>query len=78
MAFMLSDADFLAAYGLEKPSKNHENVVLTCKAGGRAKYARTLLKKQGYNKLRVYEGSFIDWTANNGPICFPRKNDCPK
>ena len=77
-AFALSDKDFMAKYGLKKPSKEDENIVLTCKSGGRAKYARILLKKLGYNKLRVYEGSFNDWTANQGPVCFPNKNTCPK
>ena len=71
-AFRMNDEIFKNKYGFDKPKKTDLNVVLTCKAGGRAKFARKLLQKQGYEKLRVYEGSFIDWTANNGPVVFPK------
>ena len=69
-AFRLNPASFFNKYGFTKPSTEDLNVVLTCKSGGRAKFARKLLQKQGYDKLRVYEGSFTDWKAKNGPLCF--------
>ena len=75
-AFELSSNDFFKKFGFEKPSKNHKNVVFTCQIGGRAKFARKLLQKQGYNHLRVYEGSFVDWTKNNGPLCSIGEKNC--
>ena len=75
-AFELSSNDFFKKFGFEKPSKNHKNVVFTCQIGGRAKFARKLLQKQGYNYLRVYEGSFVDWTKNNGPLCSIGEQNC--
>ena len=75
-AFQLPEEEFSQKYGFFKPSLTYPNVVLTCKSGGRAKFARNLLSKLGYSKLRVYEGSFVDWVANNGPVCFPNENQC--
>ena len=75
-AFKMPENEFFQKYGFKKPSKSYQNVVLTCQVGGRANFARKLLEKQDYNHLRVYEGSFLDWSDNNGPICFPNDKDC--
>ena len=61
---------FKSLYGVEKPTKDDQNVILSCRSGGRARAAERILQKLGYNKLRVYEGSFLDWKANNGPLIF--------
>ena len=67
-AFQKSNQDFKIDHGFEKPSKDYPNVILTCRSGRRVKFADVLLKKLGYNKLRIYEGSYLDWTANDGPL----------
>jgi len=67
-AFQKSNQEFKIDHGFEKPSKDYPNVILTCRSGRRAKFADVLLKKLGYNKLRIYEGSYLDWTANDGPL----------
>ena len=67
-AFQKSDDQFKIDHGFPKPSKDYPNVILTCKSGGRAKFAEKLLSKIGYGKLRIYEGSYNDWVANNGPL----------
>ena len=75
-AFKLKNDEFLQKYGFEKPSKDYLNVVLTCQVGGRANFARKLLQKEGYNHLRVYEGSFLDWSEKDGQICLSSNKDC--
>ena len=67
-AFLKSDEQFKIDHGFEKPTKDYPNVVLTCKSGGRAKFAESILKKIGYSKLRIYEGSWNDWTTHQGPL----------
>ena len=67
-AFLKSDEQFKIDHGFDKPTKDYPNVVLTCKSGGRAKFAESILKKIGYSKLRVYEGSWNDWTTHQGPL----------
>ena len=66
----MDETRFKNVYGREKPKKETENVVLTCRSGARARAAERILNKVGYKKLRVYEGSFLDWKANNGPLVF--------
>ena len=61
---------FKSIYGVEKPTKENQNVILSCRSGGRARAADRILQKLGYNKLRVYEGSFLDWKAKDGPLVF--------
>ena len=75
IAQVMADTDpkrFKSIYGVEKPTKKDQNVILTCRSGGRARAAERMLKKLGYDKLRVYEGSFLDWKANNGPLLFEK------
>ena len=65
---------FQALYGIEKPKKESENprnqnVVLSCRSGGRARAAAAILNKLGFD-FRVYPGSFEDWKKNDGPLVF--------
>ena len=67
-AFKGTEESFRRLYGFDKPTKDDLNVVLSCQGGVRARFADHLLTKLGYLHLRVYDGSFADWKANNGPI----------
>ncbi|XP_027239444.1 rhodanese domain-containing protein CG4456 isoform X1 [Penaeus vannamei] len=65
-AMDLSEHDFEAKYGFEKPSTS-TSIVTHCMKGGRARRAGDLFKSKGY-QARVYEGSFTDWKAKGGDI----------
>ena len=65
---------FKALYGVEKPKKESENplnqnVVLSCRSGGRARAAAAILKKLGFD-FRLYPVLFVDWKKNDGPLVF--------
>merc|ERR550517_669512 len=58
---------FLETYGFDKPELD-EPFILTCRSGRRARRAEQILVNLGFTKIRVYDGSWNDWTAKNGPI----------
>jgi len=66
-AFQLSNSEFLAKYGIDKPSEA-DDFVLSCRSGKRATNARIKLLPLGYSNVLVYTGSFQDWLKNGGPI----------
>ncbi|XBW37503.1 hypothetical protein QEN19_003084 [Hanseniaspora menglaensis] len=53
--------------GVEKPALENE-LIFTCAAGVRAKFAADIAAENGYQNLGVYSGSFGDWQANGGKI----------
>jgi rhodanese-related sulfurtransferase len=66
-ALQLEDAAFESKYGFAKPSLDAP-LVTHCLKGARAAQARDKLVAQGYQNVRVYSGSFGDWTAQQGPV----------
>jgi len=67
-AFSKLTADaFKDSYGFAKPSLSHPMVVY-CGSGRRARKAFKILVEMGYSNIRVYDGSWLDWIANGGPI----------
>ena len=68
--FQLSNADFKEQYGLDKPLKS-VNIVVLCYSGVRASKAAKHLKKLGYSQIKVYLGSFSDWVVRGGTIIHP-------
>lgn len=62
-ALKLSDAEFKAKYGRDKPKADQE-VVFHCKMGGRAGRAAESAMGLGYKNVKNYKGSFNDWIAN--------------
>ncbi|XP_013779371.2 heat shock protein 67B2-like [Limulus polyphemus] len=70
-AFRLLPNEFEKKYGSSQPSKNDENIIITCRSGRRAKDAIQILEKLGYNKIRCYCGSFLDWVEKGGKVVFP-------
>ena len=63
----MTEEDFLQTYGFDKPGLD-QPFVLTCRSGRRARTAEQALTELGYTNIRVYDGSWIDWTAKIGPI----------
>ena len=63
----LSPADFEARYGYPLPAKS-DALVTHCMKGGRAGKAADALKAAGYTDVKVYQGSYNDWKANDGPL----------
>jgi len=67
-AFMLDAGAFLAKYGFAKPGKEARDVVVTCRSGRRAVAAIEILRSQGYQSLKLYKGSFLEWVERGGPV----------
>jgi len=65
--FSLSDAEFEKQYGIKKPSPATP-IITHCKAGFRAEKYKEILAGLGYVNVKVYSGSFDDWTAKGGKI----------
>lgn len=64
---VFSEAEFEAKYGFTKPSKS--TVLAThCLKGKRALEASDKLNLLGYENVKVYQGSFNDWTEKGGNI----------
>ncbi|KAF2870729.1 Rhodanese-like domain-containing protein [Massariosphaeria phaeospora] len=65
-ALLLPPEEFQDRFGFMKPPTTHE-VVFYCKAGVRSSAAAQLARQAGYEKVREYRGSWIDWVRNGGP-----------
>ena len=64
-AFELPDNDFQERYNFKKPRLD-DVFVLTCRSGRRILVAENYLKGLGYEKIRIYPGSYKDWVSNGG------------
>ena len=64
-AFQLSNEDFNKRYGFTKPIQS-DVFVLTCRSGRRVLQAEEHLKSLGYDRIKVYLGSFNDWMEKGG------------
>ena len=68
-ALSLPDDDFSSRFGFQKPSANTDvPIVVSCLKGGRAEMANVAFQDLGFNNIRVYRGSFLDWVAKGGPV----------
>ena len=63
----MEDTEFQKKYEFNKPSKD-DKFVVSCKSGYRAGKAGEYLLNLGYQRIRVYRGSFNDWVANGGEL----------
>lgn len=62
-------ADTLLAIHVAKGITPNKEIVVHCAAGGRAAQSLFTLRLLGYNKVKVYYGSFADYSAlPNVPI----------
>ncbi|KAG1810115.1 Rhodanese-like domain-containing protein [Suillus plorans] len=64
-SFHLSPQAFKAQHGFEKPGKQQE-VVFYCRSGMRSASACDIAKRNGYENILNYEGSWLDWTSREG------------
>jgi 3-mercaptopyruvate sulfurtransferase SseA len=63
-ALQLSDKDFKRKYGVPKPSKENPNVIFYCRSGRRTAFALATAQSLGYDKARIYQGSWNEWVWN--------------
>ncbi|EGN94353.1 hypothetical protein SERLA73DRAFT_96439 [Serpula lacrymans var. lacrymans S7.3] len=61
----LSSTAFQTQHGFAKPEKNQE-VVFYCRSGKRSATACDVAKRNGYNNIINYEGSWLDWVQREG------------
>lgn len=69
----MTEEEFLTLYGFEKPKMEYPDNrlnVIYCQSGVRARKAVEIFEKFGYQNLRLYAGSFLDWLANGGEVVF--------
>lgn len=66
-ALALTADQFRARYGFSRPSPGDE-ITVTCRSGRRVQMAVPVLQKHGYENLKLYIGSFLDWQAQGGEI----------
>nr|ACO11957.1 Heat shock protein 67B2 [Lepeophtheirus salmonis] len=63
----LNENDFQERYGFSKPNPlDSSNIVLTCRSGRRVLVADKKMKPLGFENLRIYSGSFNEWSQMNG------------
>ncbi|KAF0303971.1 Rhodanese domain-containing protein [Amphibalanus amphitrite] len=66
-ALALPDDQFRAQYGFPKPAPKDE-LWVSCRSGRRVRLAVPVLDRHGYNNVKLYLGSFLDWQANGGAV----------
>ena len=54
--------DFSKKYAFDRPSF-YDKIVFYCRSGKRSQQALEEAKKEGWWNVRNYEGSWLDWTA---------------
>lgn len=63
---LMPEKDFLAETGFVKSWLKSSLLITHCRSGPRAILAANILMKRGYQRLRIYSGSMLDWVANGG------------
>jgi len=66
-AFQLSSDQFQRKFGAGKPEPQ-DQIIVTCKVGGRAAKGCELLHSLGFKQARAYMGSFEEWRLRGGTI----------
>ncbi|KAG2075235.1 Rhodanese-like protein [Suillus decipiens] len=64
-SFHLTPQAFKAQHGFEKPRKQQE-VVFYCRSGARSASACDIARRNGYENIFNYEGSWLEWTSREG------------
>lgn len=62
-AFNLPDDEFEKKYGAPKPPKDADNLVVYCRSGVRAMSGCEELSKLGFDKVKRYPGSMMEWSS---------------
>ena len=63
-ALKMDHETFRGTYGVVKPDKSTENVVLYCRSGARSSRALAVAHDLGYTKFRNYKGSWLEWSQS--------------
>ena len=58
----LSAETFKSKYGFEKP-RTHQELVFYCRSGRRSASASDIAKRNGYQNIFNYPGSWLDWVS---------------
>lgn len=59
----LSDDEFKARFDRDKPTNDTE-IIFSCKLGGRAAKAAEVAISLGFEKSKVFKGSWTEWAAH--------------
>ncbi|KAM8848253.1 thiosulfate:glutathione sulfurtransferase [Synchiropus picturatus] len=65
-AFQLSNEEFLAKYGVNKPPLDTRNLVFHCQMGKRGAAATSMAIAQGYKNACNYAGGYQEWSTKEG------------
>jgi thiosulfate/3-mercaptopyruvate sulfurtransferase len=65
---MIKDKDMLHEYFISKGITPDKEIICYCHAGIRASHAYIQFKHAGFNNVRLYDGSIIDWAQRRNPI----------
>ena len=64
---MKSKEELERDFEMKQISKDKE-IILYCHSGARASHKYLQFKQAGYNNVKVYDGSIIDWAQRHNPI----------
>ncbi|KAF8139942.1 Rhodanese-like domain-containing protein [Boletus edulis] len=56
---------FRSQHGFDKPEKSQE-IVFYCRSGKRSASASDIARRNGYENIINYEGSWLDWVSREG------------
>jgi len=61
-AILSPPGEFEQKYGFRKPGDGSQDVIFYCRSGKRSATACDEAVKQGWQNVKNYEGSWLDWT----------------
>ncbi|MGH9926707.1 MAG: rhodanese-like domain-containing protein [Nitrososphaeraceae archaeon] len=53
---------------MEKQIPKDKEIICYCRSGARATHKYLQFKQAGYNNVKVYDGSIIDWAQRHNPL----------
>ena len=65
---MIKDKDNLQKNFAEKGITTDKEVICYCHSGMRASHAYLQFKQAGFDNVRLYDGSIIDWAQRRNPL----------
>ena len=65
---MMKNKEELERDFMEKQIPKDKEIICYCHSGARASHKYLQFKQAGYNNVKVYDGSIIDWAQRHNPI----------
>jgi len=65
---MIKDKDSLQKYFVNKGITPEKEIICYCHAGIRASHKYLQFKHAGFNNVKLYDGSIIDWAQRHNPL----------